>query len=381
MTTAERRPLVIHVGCSKTGTSSLQAGLWQSVPALAEAGVGIPLPGRSAHLAGLLRPLGWRAVDGFAHPWSEPALKRLVDRLRETPGERLLLSNEDLAEVTAGGAVRIAEIADRAGLDVHLVLTVRDWALQLPSEYQQFLKHGMTLTYDEFLAEVRDRSGRWGDQFRRRQDPVDILDRWAAAAPADRVTVVVVPPYASDPDGVFRLMGEAAGFDASLIARPDHAVNSSFGVVEAEVFRRVNAALRPPLAGYSDVYARAIRWPFVKGVLAKKASQRIPLPIEHLGWVREEATSMVEGLTSRGAGVLGDPARLVPGDDAARPMPAIDEAEVAAAAIKALARYAERQAAVERRAAEERQKAAAERPEPAPAPARRGLRERLRRSR
>lgn len=335
-----RRPLYVHVGCSKTGTSSLQAGLWQSVEPLAGAGVGLPFVGREEHLRGLLRPLGWRPVEGYAGPWDEAALDRAVTRLRETPGERLLVSNEDLAEVGAPEAARIARIAEEADLDLHVIVTLRDWALQLPSEYQQFLKHSMSDTYEDFLTGVRDASTVWGRHFRRRQDPVDVLARWGAAVPAERIRVIVVPSYAADPDGVFRLMGEAVGFDGDLVVRPGGAVNASFGAVEAEVYRRVNAELG--VTAYSEEYAQAIRWPFIKGVLAKQASPRITLPPEHLGWVQEQARAAVLALRTGGYRVSGDLDRLVPGDGAARPMPVVEEAEVAAAAIRALARYATR---------------------------------------
>lgn len=352
------RPLVVHVGCSKTGTSSLQAGLWESVGPLATAGVGLPFVGRDAHLRHLLRPLGWRPVEGYVGPHDEAALDRVVQRLRDTPGERLLASNEDLAEVGAEEAARVGRIAEAAGLDLHVVVTVRDWALQLPSEYQQFLKHSMSERYEDFLVAVRDGSDRWGRQFRRRQDPVDVLTRWGAAVPPERLQVVVVPPYATDPDAVFRMMGEAAGFDGALVVRPGEAVNASFGVVEAEVFRRVNAALDEPLRGYSEAYARAVRWPFAQGVLAQLASPRITLPPEHLGWVQEQARAAVEHVRSGGYPVRGDLDRLVPADNAARPMATYDEGQVAQAAIEALARYAAR---AEAEAAARRRKRSARR--------------------
>jgi hypothetical protein len=348
------RPLFVHVGCSKTGTSSLQAGLWESVEPLAGAGVGLPFVGRVAHLRHLLRPLGWRPVEGYVGGHDEAALARVVERLRATPGERLLVSNEDLAEVGADEAARVGAIAEAAGLDLHVIVTVRDWALQLPSEYQQFLKHSMSERYEDFLVAVRDGSDRWGRQFRRRQDPVDVLGRWGAAAPPERIHVIVVPPYATDPDAVFRMMGETAGFDGGLVVRPGEAVNASFGVVEAEVFRRVNAALAEPLQGYSEAYARAVRWPFAQGVLAQLASPRITLPPEHLGWVQEQARAAVAQVRSGAHPVRGDLDRLVPADDAARPMPTFDEAEVADAAISALARYAARSAAEASAAARKR---------------------------
>ena len=330
----------MHVGCSKTGTSSLQAGLWMSVEALAAEGVGLPYVGRPAHVAGLLRPLGWRPVTGFAGDHRPKALQRVSATVRDTAGDVLLVSNEDLAEVRPHDVDEIARLCDEAEVDLHLVLTVRDWAQQLPSDYQQFLKHRLADGYLDFLDDVRERRGSWADQFWRRQDPVDILGRWGRAVDPARMHVIVVPSYSQDPEGVFDLMGEVVGFPSAAVKRPKGSVNASFGVVESEVFRRVNAALGDRLPDYKRDYTEAVRWPFAHGVLARSASPRITLPPEHLGWVQDVARRTVTTVRERGYPVHGDLDALVPDESSARPLPEYDEAAVAEASVTALANYA-----------------------------------------
>jgi hypothetical protein len=341
--TDQRRPLFLHVGCSKTGTSSLQAGLWKSVEALAAEGLGLPYVGRPAHIAGLLRPLGWRPVDGFAGEHRPKALAKVPATLRETAGDTLLVSNEDLAEVRPEDVDAVAGLCDGAGVDLHVVLTVRDWAQQVPSDYQQFLKHRLADSYPAFLDDVRERRGAWADQFWRRQDPIDVLDRWGRAADPSRTHLVVVPSYSQDPDGVFRLMGEVVGFPPAAVTRPQGSVNASFGVVESEVFRRVNAALGDRLPDYKRDYTEAVRWPFAHGVLARSASPKLTLPPEHLGWVQDRARTTVATVRERGYQVHGDLDALVPDENSARPLPPYDEAAVAEASITALANYAARE--------------------------------------
>jgi hypothetical protein len=336
------RPLYVHLGCSKTGTSSLQAGMWRSVEAMASAGVGLPFKDREAHLTHLLRPLGWRPVDAFAQPANEARLAQVPEILRSTPGERLLVSNEDLAELTHVQAKRIAGFATEADLDLHLVLTVRGWADQVPSEYQQFLKHRMTLTYPEFVDAVRDREGEWAERFWRRQDPVRVLDEWAGLVEPAKVHVIAVPSYSKDPDGVFRMMGEAVGFDASVIQRPTGALNSSFGVVEAELWRRVNVALGDRLPEFTRGYGSSLRFPFERGVIPKLASPRVGLPDEVVPWLQEHARETVATLEERGYVLAGDFARLVPRDDAGRPVVVPSEKEIADAAVLAIANLAVR---------------------------------------
>jgi len=156
------RPMYAHVGCSKTGTSSLQAGLWTSVDRLESADVGVPLVGRSAHRRRLLDPLGWQPARGFVGDWDDAALQQTRMRLAKARGNRVLVSNEDLVELPTRGVDRFLELTADAGLDLHLVVTLRDWAQQIPSEYQQFLRHGMQEPYLDFIRQVRDREGRWG---------------------------------------------------------------------------------------------------------------------------------------------------------------------------------------------------------------------------
>jgi hypothetical protein len=340
VTRVTNRPLLAHVGCSKTGTSSFQVGLWRSVADAEAAGVGVPFVGRRAHRTRLLDPFGWRPAKGFVDPWDDAALERTTQRLRDAPGERVLITNEDLVELGPAQIERFVDLADTAGLDLHLIITVRDWAQQIPSEYQQFLRHGMSETYPDFVRQVRDRSGHWGEQFWRRQDLAGILTRWKAVEP-ERISVVVVPAYSADPDGLFRLMGEAIGLDHSLIQRPQHAANTSHGVVEAEVFRRINATLPAPFDDYSPAYKHLIRLPFSAGVLPTEASARIVLPDTELAWVDARAREVISEVRTSGCRVLGDMDGLLPSAArTARQVP-VDEADIARVSVETLARFAD----------------------------------------
>jgi hypothetical protein len=335
------RPMYAHVGCSKTGTSSLQAGLWTSAERLEAAGVGVPFVGRRAHRRHLLDPLGWRPAQGFADCWDDAALEQTRRRLAKARGSRVLVSNEDLVELPARGVDRLLEVGSAAGLELHLVVTLRDWAQQIPSEYQQFLRHGMHETYPDFVRQVRDRTGRWGEHFWRRQDPVDIMRRWGAVDPA-RITFVVVPGYSTDPGGVFRLMSQAFGLEPSLIVRPDHAINTSHGVVEAEVFRRINAALPAAFDDYSEAYRQLVRRPLTTGVLPTAASARLELPVSELAWVQDRGREAVLGIRSSGCSVLGDLDTLVASESRTSAYTPVDDADVARAAVETFARLAER---------------------------------------
>lgn len=337
-----RRPVFVHVGSSKTGTSALQRGLWGSVDALGSVGVGLPFVGRQEHVRKLLRPLGWEPATAFVHDVDHRRVRDLGRLFADTPGDRLLISNEDLAEAGPEQVAAFGEAADAAGLEVHVVLSARDWAKQLPSDWQQFLKHRLTTDYLTFLDEVRDRVGPWAEQFWRRQDVLDICTRWGAITEPARVHLIPVPAMRVDPDAVFRFFGQVVGYDPAVLRLPRNDVNASFGYVEAEVLRRLNLALGDRLRDYAREYQPAVRRVLIQRVLARQASTRIPLPPEHLEWVRSVSRERLDAVLARGYSVHGDPETLVPGADAAAPMPALDEAAVAEAAVRTLADFAVR---------------------------------------
>jgi len=331
-----QRHLHIHVGASKTGTSALQRGLWRSVDDVLAAGVGLPLVGRQAHVSQVLRPLGWVASKGYVGRIRKRRLRKLVPLLESTPGDRLLVSNEDLAELDGERIGLLHQVARDAGLELSVVITARTWARQVPSEYQQFLKHRLTTDYPTWLAEVRDRRGPSAEHFWLRQDFAGMAERWAAEIPAGRIHVLVSP---SRPlDAGTRQFCEIVGIPAESVDVPTNRINASFGAVEAEVYRRLNGALPPAFDDYEADYYPGVRIPIVSGVLPREASARLPLPNEHLGWVTEESHRQLDRLRAGGFRLHGEPELLLPGPDASGLMPEVDEVEVSQAAIAALAR-------------------------------------------
>lgn len=330
------RRLFIHVGASKTGTSALQRGLWRSVAPLLDAGVGLPLVGRPAHVRQLLRPLGWVASEGYVQDVRRRPLARMRRVLRDAPGESLLLSNEDLAELDEDRVARVHALAERAGLEVSVIITTRTWARQVPSEYQQFLKHRLTTDYRTWLEQVRERRGPSAEHFWLRQDFAAMARRWARHVPADRIHVVSSParPLTAGTE----LFCEILGVPPGVVDVPTASVNASFGIVEAEVYRRLNQSLPSLFDDYEGSYYPGVRIPVVSGVLPREASSRLSLPPDHLPWVVEESSRQRDELGRAGYAVHGDLDLLVPDGSAAAELAEVDEAEVAAAAVAALGR-------------------------------------------
>lgn len=334
-----RRPLYLHVGTGKSGTSSLQRALWASTDELAKEGIGLPFNGRQPAVRRLLAPLGWAIAEGFTRPIDQERLRRLARRLEKTPGDALLITNEDLTEARQQSVDAFFDTIGSAGLEPRIIVTARDWSKQLPSDYQQLLKHNITDTYDSFLQQVRDREG-IGKQFWLRQDLPDICERWGRHLDPAQVHVIPVPPYRVDPEAVYRMFGNVVGFDHHTLNIPTRDTNASYGVVEAEVLRRFNVSLGGRLSDYQKAYLPAVRNGLIRFCIARGASARITLPPEHVGWVRDHAEQRLDLLKQRGYTMHGDPSLLVPSDDAGEPMPQPGDAEIAEAAIATLARFA-----------------------------------------
>jgi hypothetical protein len=333
------RTCFVHIGASKTGTSALQRGLFDSVEQLAEQGIGIPFVGRRPHVDQLLRPLGWRTARGFVDEPEPARLRPAGKALRRTSGDRLLVTCEDMCEAGTDRIGAWAKLFADEGVQPRVVLSVRNLTSVIPSEWQQYLKHRLPLSYPEFLDRIRQREGRWAEHFWQRQDAIEICERWGEVMGLENLDVVVTPPRSRDPHALYRLFGQVIGFDPDELSWPERDVNASWGYVEAEVYRRVNVALGDRLPHYEKAYQPTVRWPFVKGVLPRSASARIPLPPEYLPWVSDVAEQQATWLRDN-VRVHGNVADLVPGPDSAAPLPELSEADVAAAAVETLANFA-----------------------------------------
>ena len=314
--------------------------MWNSADALAEAGLGVPLVGRRANVQQLLRPLGWKPHSGLVGDIDSTALDRLVTHLRETPGDRLLISNEDLVEASAEHISAFMGVAESAALDVQVIVTARDWAKQLPSEWQQLLKHRITTDYETFLERVRDRRGIEGETFWRRQDFADVCERWGAGLDPAHVHLVPVPAASVDRDAVFRVFSQLAGFDPAALTIDARNVNLSYGYTEAEMLRRLNVILGDRLPDYEKQYMPAIRRVLVQRVMARGMDPRTKLPPAHLPWVREVTEQLLATILDRGYPVHGDHDLLMPDVASVGPVPTIDEADMSAATLRTLADFA-----------------------------------------
>jgi hypothetical protein len=329
--------VLLHVGTPKTGTSATQHLLFTHRDALRDNGVVYPAERFDAHfLAALdLMQLPWGGLERSAvGAWDE-----LARRTREWPGT-VIVSHEILGRASRLQVARALESFGDA--EVHVVLTARDLVRQIPAEWQENIKHRRTIGYHDFVAALRDetRSAEIAQWFWGVQEVPDVLDRWASTLPPEQVHVVTVPPAGSPYELLWERFATALGLDHTWFRADDQEesrTNASLGVAESTLIRRLNKRLNLVLPNHH--YREFVREGLVHRNLAtRRESARLTVPPDVHAWARELGRQWVETLSGRGYDVVGDLADLVPAEEPAGFVDPdrADEAEVAAAGVRAL---------------------------------------------
>ncbi|MPZ63886.1 MAG: hypothetical protein GEU93_22035 [Propionibacteriales bacterium] len=310
-----RRPggpaVYLHVGGSRTGTAHLQDVLWKNRAALAADGVLYPLERHSEHVAAASDLRGLQSDDGWNPQW-EGAWLRIAERARTWTGSGVVISDELLAGATEQQARQAVESLRPA--EVHVVLVARDLARQLPSDWQEQVKHQNTATHEQFVDHLiglgAEAAGPSGDPFSSLYDAPSVLETWRACLPPERLHVVTVP-RANAPNGlVWRRFAELIGVDPGRYEIGVSGEETSMGAVETELIRRVNLAVGDRLG---DKYDALVRFYLADTILASRPDpMRIALPREHYSWVLENSQRIVARLREGGYDVVGDLDELLP---------------------------------------------------------------------
>lgn len=304
---------VLHVGLPKTGTSFVQGTMRANRDLLAAHGVHLPeAEGERLFQAVLYltdRSQTWgRSGERGRKQWSS-VVAEARGRAATT-----VISSETLCLATDEQIARI--LGDLAGVDVDVVVTVRDPARQIPAEWQEGVKHGRRMGYAEFLDTVLAEPAptapgrrRTRERFWNAQDPARVLDRWSAQVGVERVHVVTSPPPGSARELLWQRFAEVVGCPDVQVEIPAEA-NTSLGEVQTEVLRRVNR--RMTRKGNEKAYGDVVKRLYAGTILRGQAGEKVRLPSDHLAQVEQVADGWVEHIQSRGYPVVGDLSDLRP---------------------------------------------------------------------
>jgi hypothetical protein len=305
------RRAVLHVGTPKSGTTFLQRILWDNHDTLQAQGFRLAGDRQRDMFLAAVQLRDSHEFWGYTREQLAGRWSAVCRQAQEHPGTTIL-SHEVLGAATEEQVARA--MAELDGLEVHVVLTARDLARQVTSEWQERIKNGSSRSFAQFQRQLyrHMRNGDFSGGFWLQQDPTGVLDRWAHGLPPSQVHVVVAPQSPADPGLLWYRFAEAVGIDATDIepTAPNRAANSTLGVAQVAVLRHVNAALDGRIR--HPEYGRLVKAQFAGRLLSSQSSPRPQCPPRLVARLRELAEDRSETIRQRGYVVHGDLADLIP---------------------------------------------------------------------
>lgn len=292
---------MLHIGAMKTGTTFLQQLLADHRALLGHHGFLVP----SDQGAGLRSILAGAHEPGHAGRQARMS-RRLLSAVRAYDGRASLVSWEFLSFLDRAAAQRLL---DTLGVEVDVILTVRDAARTMPAQWQTRCRNGNTVRWPLFAESI----GEWLEDgrpspaarvFERTQGVGRMLDVWLGVVGADRVQVVTVPHAATDRLLLWRRFAEAAGVDPSVVVEADVRSNPSLGYPSCELLRRINEVLGPKVLDDCGRLIRAVVAPDLEARAGTEARVRL----DGRGLAVSSAWNSRTAAAIRGAGVrvVGD---------------------------------------------------------------------------
>jgi hypothetical protein len=301
------RKVFFHIGLPKTGTTYLQTIMWENRDELARQGVLLPGKSSRQHLwaSGVVREdpnidrrgpnahLAWEVLSQEMNDWDGTAV----------------ISHEFFAAASERQAAKA--MSDLGTAEVHVVVTARDTLGLVTARWQEFVKNGSSEPIDDYpLSEETDPHNEWdwGSM-----DAGDVLRRWGATLPPERVHVITLPKPDLPRDTLWRRFAELIGIDPACCNSSDSRVNESLGVVEVELLRRINADLE----GFGSALNRGV---WIRGYLAqeklvpRKGERFWPSP-SRVEQMRARGVASVASIEEHGYDVIGDVDDLRTPDD------------------------------------------------------------------
>ncbi len=285
--TEEGAPVFLHIGAMKTGSTYLQQMLLANREALAESGILFPGERWIHQVRAAQDAVGIGRKDPKIRTEAAGAWDRLARTMREHRGNGVVMSMEFLSFATPKQATRV--VRSLAACPVHVVLTVRDAAGVIPSQWQTGVRTGSTTSWTDYMAGVRmaetqpllrrrpGRDDRALRSFLRTQDTVRMLETWGALVDPSRLHVVTVPRSPSSSRELWDRFAAAVGIPPSVGTAAPKRTNQSLGFASTELLRQVNLALEKHRR---TEYNRVIKDYLAAKVLTRLADDERPARID-----------------------------------------------------------------------------------------------------
>ena len=314
--------VVAHVGFHKTGTTALQESFASNREELQKFGVTYPDLGQKAHhraaWALAERIWGWKNRGGVQTPIAE--WQKIVKSIKKNRGTTLI-SSEFFCEIDEEKINKFKN--DIKVDDVTIVFTLRPLVKLLSSSYQQYLKYGLTPTYEEWLHSVLDEPGvsKLTPTFWKRHEHGRVVSQWAKVFGPENVLVVVADE--TQPTAIFDAFNSILGLPSGTLSQIEGiASNRSLTYEEICLLLEVNKNF-PKKRDWSE-YEIYIREGAIKHLTDKvkvsKDAVKLLTPQWAFDKAREIGAESMRELQSSGVKVIGsldnfDSAQIPIGDN------------------------------------------------------------------
>ncbi len=302
--------VLLHVGVHKTGTTAIQAALADAREELATHNVRYPGQLQAQHRAALAllgRPWGWNNRGGGV--MDREHFDRLANRTRKAPG-RVVISSEFFCEASSEQALEtVAALGSSGARGVHVVITLRNLGKLLPSSWQQYLKYGMTTSYQAWLTDVLATPGssKMTPTFWKRHDHGDVISRWAQAVGPENLTVLVLEDVPRD--YMFETFAQFLDVPPEILtSRMELTSNRSMTAAEAEVLVRLNKKVKKSMqwTDYVTLVRRGVALGMVEGREPDPSEPKLHTPDWALDAAQQVGIKSVNTIRESGVEVLGN---------------------------------------------------------------------------
>lgn len=322
----------VHIGLPKTATTYLQFMMYANRGAFARQGVavvgknGLHYEAASDLAQAPVPRTGKVPVDR----WS-----RMAQRIMAAEADVAVISHERYSLCQAEGVSKLLD--SLPGVEVHVVLTIRDFVAAEPSAWQEYVKNSHSRSWTEHAELMVAEPDRWRTRNRLRR----VLAEWPAQVPPERIHVITVPGKDAPRELIFERFCAVLGVDPrAMDTMEPPRRNSSLDPAATEMVRRLN--LTEPRMSL-DTQVREVKDWLAEGVLSKRKGARAPRVEGPLLDLLETETDWAQArLAEGGFDLVGDVTELRAQRPVDPPPYEIDESLVLDSALEALARMATR---------------------------------------
>jgi len=191
------------------------------------------------------------------------------------------------------------------------VFTARDFLGIAPAAWQERLKLGHASTLGEFIPTLDAPDERWSWWT---LDPAEVLSRWGASLPPERVHVVTLPPSGSEPNLLWERFSGACGIPADVCDLSRTTANESLGAESAGLLERIGPRLRDAVDADTAPWTEQYRWlrRYVgHRLLVPRGGSKIALRDDDVARLRLRSGDSIDRLKTAGYDVVGDLSDLV----------------------------------------------------------------------